>query len=149
MRIGSQPSIQQQAQAEGLFSMEEAAARAGVSYRTLSRYVSAGLVHPRIETREDALGVRYWFSEADIQRASETKAENLRWVPIGLRDYFEKNAKTNQRPKGEIGTGCKAPVAPSVPLQPAKRPNLIDEIVADLEADPELGPLIRRVQKQH
>ena len=83
-------SIPGRAQSERYFSMRECARRAGVSYCTMKRYVKKGFVYPRIETSDKALGYRYWFNEADVQRVREVVDHNMTWMPIALREAIER-----------------------------------------------------------
>jgi len=88
VRDGSPPSIQEQARSQGYYTLEEAAQKAGISYRCFRRYIKRGIIFPRTEIRDDAPGIRYWLSEADISRAREMCEYNLKGLKFPLRDYI-------------------------------------------------------------
>ena len=82
-----------------MYTMQEAAEQADVSYSTVKRYVSAGHVYPRVQRRPgQATGCRYLFTDRDVQRIREIYEDNVTWLAIGLRDYLDR--KKSQRYTG-------------------------------------------------
>lgn len=98
MRRFGYASIKERAKAEGYVGgMKMAAKLAGVSLSTLKRYVRDGVVYPRIESSDSALGRRYWFSRQDLERIAEVFEYNLTWLKIGLKEYILRRRRRSQR----------------------------------------------------
>ena len=74
-------------------TVEQAADRAGVSVSTLKRYTRSGEIWPQRITRPDAVGCILRYSDKDVERARQTYAHNLTWLPMGLRTYLEDRKK--------------------------------------------------------
>lgn len=97
MRRSGYASIKERAEAEGYIGgMKKAAKLAGVSLSTLKRYVRDGVVYPRTESSDLALGYRYWFSRQDLERIAETYEHKLTWLKIGLREYILRKRRRSQ-----------------------------------------------------
>jgi DNA-binding transcriptional MerR regulator len=117
-------------------TLEEAARRANVAVSTLRKYVAQGAITPRVERQPDrAAGYRLWFSQADIRRAQEVAAANLRNLKIGLREYVD--AMRRQRD----GDFSQAPAsADSEPERPDPVPGDWRKVMSD--------PVLRRIYEQ-
>ena len=77
-------------QSEHFYSMRQAAERIGCHYSCLRAYVKQGKVRPYKDTRPDAAGHRWLFSDRDIQMGRRVYEQGLRRLRTGLRAFVER-----------------------------------------------------------